>query len=389
MSHSDGGFEMQLIQRKPEYPLIDGKLEVEIIDSLDKLESIADEWRDLVSRSPGMRVFQGYEWNRSSYLAGGQDRDLFIIIVREKGKGIGLAPLTVRRRYGVVEITPIGATNNVYFGLLIDQHRSDAIYAIAKVISDHFRSYLIHFPFYDAVDPSVILLQSALCNLGGKSADWTRNISHHIFDTRGYEEFIAEKSSKSRPKLRRKIRKLRDNFTVDIKLFTGSEMSAEVINRAADIQRSSWLFRRGVRLMDSPYYSKVLPELAKKGQAEIFLVTLDDKDSAFVMHYVFDRHRYQIATAFDENLAQYNVGEVMLNLVLEQIFESTDYYDFLFGDAEYKRFWGTRTNIIKRTVITKGIAPYLLSWLPHRLHGKLSRWKKMKNIYSNIRKILP
>jgi CelD/BcsL family acetyltransferase involved in cellulose biosynthesis/peptidoglycan/xylan/chitin deacetylase (PgdA/CDA1 family) len=69
--------------------------------SLEELEALAPEWNSLLSMSAADTVFLTWEWIRCWWRAYGQERQLFVLALRDGGQLVGIAPLfaDVERRW--------------------------------------------------------------------------------------------------------------------------------------------------------------------------------------------------------------------------------------------------------------------------------------------------
>jgi CelD/BcsL family acetyltransferase involved in cellulose biosynthesis len=62
------------------------------------LAALRDEWHALLMQSGGAEVFQTHEWMSTWWeVFGDQDRELFVVTVRQGGRLVGLAPFLIRR----------------------------------------------------------------------------------------------------------------------------------------------------------------------------------------------------------------------------------------------------------------------------------------------------
>lgn len=313
---------------------------------------------------------------------------LEIIVVREDKKVVGIGPFVIRKRFGVPQIEPIGGTNQIaYFGMLVSDERVDVVASIAKTIAQRYPKGIIHIPYFNSDSFEINVMFSKLLSMGWKEIRWVRNISHFMIIRNGFDEYLSGKSSKSRHTIKRKWKKLQESGDVKINRYRHIDLSENIVDRIANIQKHSWLYRRGIDILDSPFHKELILSLAENKNAEVFIMTIDDRDVAFVLNYCKGNTHYLMYTAFEETTSKLNPGGNLDKYCFEILSKNgAMLYDFMFGDGDYKRYWSNRTNIVLRAVCYNGLISWIISFFPHRLHGKLSKYNTLKNIKRFVKK---
>jgi CelD/BcsL family acetyltransferase involved in cellulose biosynthesis len=363
-------------------------LSVDVVTTTEGLGMIKEAWEALFETACDVTVFQSFDWNYAWWENFGHGYGLSIIVVYEKNRLVGLAPFAIRRRLGVPQIEPIGRDQYAYFGLLVENEREDVMEAIAGRLRDLYPVGLVHFPYYDVGNYSVNVLGATLSIAGWREIRWQRNVAQYIHEDNGYQTYINEKSQKARYNLKRERKKLEEHKQMAVVCYRGPEIDQRVIQRMADIQKRSWLWRRGTDPVDSGAFNVSIRQLGRAGMAEVFIMTLDGLDVAFILNFCCARSSHCMAIAFDEALESLSLGKVLMNICVQTLLDQgVTTYDFLFGDGEYKRFWANRTMLIFRSVFYRGLRGWLLSWLPHRLHGKLKKYDALRVLLAKGRRL--
>lgn len=365
-------------------------LTVEILPTLRQVEEIKNEWQDLFDSCTNPCVFQAFNWNYTclKHFHKNGKSAAAVVTVREKGNLVGIGPFVVEYRLGLPQIEPIGNKQYAYFSLLLADGREDAAEAIAAKLVESYPQSVIHIPYYGAGDYGIAIFVATLLSLGWNESRWTRNISHYIYENKGFDNYLAKKSAKTRQTLKRKLKKLQKSGKMEVHHFTRSNLKPSVVDRIADIQRKSWLARRGIEVLDSPFHKELITLLGETGNAEVYILSLDGNDIAFILNFCSGPNHYLMFTGFEESQFNLKPGENLMGLSLNNIFDRNNKtYDFLFGDAVYKKFWGNRTKLVCRGVCYKGIRGWLLSWVPHRLHGFFSNFTALKSLLDKLRQV--
>ncbi len=370
-------------------PVITSDLETTVISDPAAFAALAEDWGMLFSSCPGSGPFQSFIWNQVTWRHCSAGASLAVITVREKGRLVGVGPFVARRRLGVEHIFPIGFDQFAYLGPLVLPGRDDVAQAIATAFAERFPHGLLHIPYFQCRDEGLAVMLARLSTLGWGSCSWARNVCHYLCETEGYEKFLATKSSKARYNLKRERKKLEEAGTVEIRLCQGDEINEQVVERVAAIQKRSWLFRRGQEPLGSPYYRELLPSMGKLRLADVYLMTLGGKDIAFVLNYHSGRENICSCVGFDEAFAQLSPGKVMMNSVVQTILDRGDHVlDFLFGDAEYKQFWASRSRYAMELVAWKGLPAHVQSWFPARLRAWVKRHPRTTGVLKSVRRWL-
>ncbi|MBI5685373.1 MAG: GNAT family N-acetyltransferase [Verrucomicrobia bacterium] len=369
-------------------PVIASGLEAAVVSDQAAFEALAEDWRALFDTCSGLTAFQSFVWNQVWLRHRRGACSLAVITLREKGRLVGIGPFVTERRGGVQRVYPIGYDEFAYLGPLVPPGRDDVAQAIATALAGCFPCGLLHIPYFQCRDEGLAVMLAHLTTLGWSSCSWARNICHYLYETEGYEKFLAAKSSKVRYNLKRERKKLEEAGPVEIRLYQGAELDEQVVGRVEAIQKRSWLFRRGQEPLGSPFYRELLPALGRQQLADVYLMTHGGKDMAFVLNFRKDRENLCSCVGFDEALAQLSPGKALMNSVVKTILDRGDHaLDFLFGDAEYKQFWATRSKFAMELVAWKGVAANVHSWFPARLRAWVKRFPKVKDTLKQLRRL--
>ncbi|MEN6373598.1 MAG: GNAT family N-acetyltransferase [Smithella sp.] len=368
-------------------PLVN-HLTVDVITSTEQFESIKEDWENLFNSCNNLSPFQTFTWNYVWWKHYGKGKQLSIFTVRENNRLVGIAPFMVQSRFGVSELEPICGEHHYNFRLIMDDHRDDIAAAIALKLSGSFQAGLVHLPYFTAGTNSVDILMAALNAEDWKEERWTRNISHYVSEENGFNSYMSRKSRKSRNNRNRERKKLDETGLVTLNHICLYELTENAMERIADIQKQSWLARRGQESLISPFYKEVIPALAQNNHAEIFLYEQSSEDIAYALNLYCGDICYCLFIGFMETKAQFMPGKVLVMDALQKNLDrGINVFDFLYGEGEYKRYWANRTKYVCRAVNYKGFRGWLLSWFPHRLHGTFAKYQTLKTILVKMRRM--
>jgi CelD/BcsL family acetyltransferase involved in cellulose biosynthesis len=176
-----------------------------------------------------------------------------------------------------------------------------------------------------------------------------------------------------------------------VQYYIGKEVTGDIIERLAEIQRESWMKRRGAAFLSERFFQNLSLEMAKAGFARAWVMTIDGDDAAFVYALVAHKKLLYIWTAFKLKYDRLNVGNILTyHSIQDACEEGILSFDFGHGDAEYKQFWSTDNYYIDRAIVGIGFIGHLLVlfystlwWLRrcerlHRIYSHLRRWAALK-----------
>lgn len=373
--------------KKRVYDVLIGHLEAEWIKDDGKFSQLRGEWNKLYEKSERACIFQSFTWNYTWWKHFGKGRELAILCIRENGELVGIAPMMVKRFLGVQIIEPIGLHEHLYFGFVDDRLRDDVPEALAQTIGEIVSQGVIHIPYVAAGSSEVDVFSSSLLALGWAEVRWVRAGSHYLVEEGSFDNYLAKKSRKARYNLKREAEKLEKTGKVRISEYAGKDLTEEIVQRAGKVQKRSWLWKRGQEAIDNAFYREVIPTLGMEQAAEMFFLSIEGKDSAYVLNFKSKGKNYCMFIGFDEEYVELSPGKALMSACLEKVLNRGDnVYDFLYGDGEYKRFWSNRTRRIMRVVIYKGIGGWTASWIPYRLHGKLAKYRVLKTLVGKARR---
>jgi CelD/BcsL family acetyltransferase involved in cellulose biosynthesis len=152
---------------------------VEALETLDALDAIADEWRELEERATGRQIFQTFSWCRhwAAQALGakpGSRARMRIVTVRAKGRLVLIWPVAIHRCRSVRKTSWLGEPNSQYGDILAEPGAELAGWALQawnlmKSWSDvdvlHFarvRADALVAPFLSSQAPSLPNVDSAL-----------------------------------------------------------------------------------------------------------------------------------------------------------------------------------------------------------------------------------
>jgi hypothetical protein len=168
---------------------------------------------------------------------------------------------------------------------------------------------------------------------------WRMSIPDNI------DQFYSARKRGHRYKLRRAIKKYEEEFSGDnmfIK-YTATNEVEDFITKAADISSKTYQSALGVGIVNDERTKSLLKEAAMLGWFRGNILLADSKPCAFLLGIVYKNVYYGVCTGYDPAFRSYWPGTIIFLKVVESLCAdpSIEMIDFYFGDAWYKKSYGT------------------------------------------------
>ena len=369
------------------------ELEVERIEGRRALEPIRAAWEGLLDRNETRTADLTPAWQLTYWDHFAADSELFLLVVREAGEIVAIAPLKRRKnwKFGlpIRYLEFLAAEESNYQDFIIGRRTKEVLDSILKFLMLHCSQwdvlYLCHLPeqsttaryFLDAPgrwNRSVVSRVEGVIRCTYMEIDKT------------WEQYCRG-SAKVRNKIAFKRRKLQKLGAI-----TSCHCSSEQ-EYQTNLLRFFELHRRRWNGTDTPsqfhdgrycrFYRDAGLQLLPKNQIDLFMVEVDARPIAGLLTLRYDGGCVQQLTAYDPAYAHASPSLVMHELFVEELFaDNTRVFDFGHYYA-YKEAWA---NSFKNTLDIKvhlgGPVPYydqiassLFQGLRERIRRHDAIWK--------------
>ena len=364
---------------------------LQIVEGTEGISEFSEHWDDLFARAVDAPPYLSRPW-ASTFVREGSIRGnpLFILAWFET-KLVALFPLAVRKCLNVKIAEPIGTGEGAYLGLLLDpnypsvvDHMGDLIMSI-KVFDVYYSEDL------SSEDAATNDLLSRLVKKGYSYRKVFRSPCYWIRLGCSFDKYLKRKikKSKRRYKLRYEEKKLFKSADVKVVRYIGKDITPEVNRRVATVQLESWINRRGGTVLGQPFFQKLLANMAEANLGYVWLMTIDGEDAAMVYAFVAHGQLHFYWTAFKLKYeSSLSIGQMLIiQVVRDACEEGVLSFDFIHGEAEYKRFWATDCYNVDRVVAGRGFLGRLIA-TSYYVVWQLARIKSLKSFYRRVRRIL-
>lgn len=366
----------------------DQSFDVQIIKGTEGISEFGEQWDDLFARAIDAPPYLSRAW-ASTFIQEGRIRGNPLFILAWYGtRLVALFPLAVRKYLNAKIAAPIGTGEGAYLGLLLDPKYRSVVAHIVNLITSKRIFDVYYSEDLSSEDAATNYLLDRLTKKGYSCRKILRSPCYWIRLGCSFDDYLKRKipKSKRRSKLRYKERKLFKSADVRVVRYAGKDITPEVNRRAATVQLESWIKRRGGAVLDRPFYQKLLENMAEAEMGHVWLMTIDSQDAAMVYSFVAHSQLHFYWTAFKLKYeSQLSVGQILImQVVRDACAEDIQWFDFIHGEADYKRFWATDCYHVDRVVVGRGFLgrsiamSYYVTWL-------LARIEFLKLFYRKVR----
>jgi len=341
---------------------------IERIDRVDALEAVREDWNTLLETNETRTVELTYEWQMTHWKHFHADAKLFVLVVREAGSIVAIAPLKLRRTgvpgIGGRRLEFIAAEESNYQDFIIGDRREEILECILDYLASHRMLWdvlsLRHVP---ETSTTARFLLDRLDSRLLRRVETDRCILLTLDKT--WEEYAAS-SEKARKKVAYRTRKL-ERLGGELTYFhcSSEELFQSTLREFFALHRKRWTQTdTPSQFNDSRYcefYLEVTPQLLPDGHIDLFVLRAGGRPVALLYCLVFGQQYTQQLTAYDPEYARGSPSLVMHEFFVREAF-ARDVEVFDFGHYyPYKELWADRLKTrMNFEIYPKAAFPYLI-----------------------------
>lgn len=338
-----------------------------IIDNLEEMKVLKDDWDAILEESGGESVFLTWEWIVSWLEIYGEEGEPFILWGEGEGWK-GIFPLFRRFRplpLGKLKILSfVGEPLSDRCDFIITGDRQAAIGSfISFCLGNKRYCDLMRLRQIPASSPNADIFKSMLaknrkrCNCRGCDQ------APYIPLPGSWDAYLTSRSRSFKKKIRKYFRNLRQEGSVRIGELSLSPKSWKII---LEIQKRSHKIQKGIAFFERPgiaeFIKILLPRLQQAGRLKFVALYLNDVPIAYDISFKYKNKIWSYDSAFDRSYATYGVGHLLLYLLIEDaVREGCREFDLLRGDESYKFSWADRKrNHLEFLIFPGGIISFMV-----------------------------
>jgi Acetyltransferase (GNAT) domain len=327
-------------------------LEIVTISSFDQIDKIRNEWDDLLKRINNDNIYVDPEFYVRMFDSRAPDGLPYLVLFMIDSVLIGLilgwtSNTKVPCWFGYKKFhTPSLKTLNIEIDGLITDGQPETVNELAKYLSSVVKNKEIELlsvnhlseknPLYDKIKSGIGFSKKAVYKQG---IAWISTIR----DFKTGKPFEIN-SPKTKANFRRKARRLLEHFNNELEIIEiSSDEDLEYFIRNADIiGQKSYQYSIDVGVKNNDVWRKMLTSLVNGGYFRGYILMNNDKPIAYNQGAIYKNYYHLFATAYDPQYHKYSPGTYLLLQITDKLIkEEINYINYGFGDADYKKIFGT------------------------------------------------
>ena len=341
---------------------------------MDDFEGLGDVWDSLLSRSFDNDVFSTWEWLHCWWRHFGRGRDLRILVARDGGEIVGIAPLMLSKYnflnfMGFKRMEFVGSPHSDYNNFILLKRGRECV--------DLFLDYLLEeYDDWDCLelvdvreDSMTALSLEGIFNKGSLGLERSvATFCPYIKLPGSVDVFLRGLSRNMQRNLRKRMRRLKRDFRVEFRTHEDFSSVKEAMGIFFKLHQKRWRSRgRSGAFVDEEFrafHMDVATLFAERGWLSMFFLMADGEPVASIYSFDYGGKKYGYLTGFDPDFYPYSVGNLLKMYAVERcIQKGLREYDLMRGFERYKADWSTglRRNFRVR-LLRRGLFARLYNW---------------------------
>ena len=338
-------------------------MDVEVIHDRDRLGPLQEEWDRLNLKAADASLFSSFDWIMAWTKSFADKADLRVVLVRDGGRLVAVAPCYLTRRCGIRLLQMLGKKNlwgteqvsfimepglekeaaPVIFDTLLDSVGSwDALSLWGVRYESQMQDLLFSCGlrlFRETKVVTSMLGQAPLIRIDG---DW--------------EGFLRNSSRNFRKIYRRKDLAFRE---AGIRIINESELEthADVVERLVRIESGSWQAKRGRPIIghNQQFFRIIIPEMLESSRGDVVWAQQGEQFLAFMLLFYQGERAWFYVTGYDPTAESLSPGAAVIYAALQQLCErGVKVVDMDIGrDDSWKLRWANDHEISLRHVFVR------------------------------------
>lgn len=335
-------------------------LRVRELNEYDQFMELREQWNDVLRKSKDNEVFLTWEWLSTWWKHYGKEKELMILLAEDGEKIVAIAPLV----YSIYKLFGLGLRKMEFLGTQHTDYRNFILTEKKMESLKLFLKYLSKLN-WDCLEfrniPETAESFAALRYILGTSHMQDERVSSTCFYIplcTTWDVFSKELSGNMRRNLRRRMKRLEQNYKVAFKRQDDIDSVQQGVETFIHLHQKRWN-SKGFRgsFGEEPKFRDFLLDVSKcfaeKNWVNLSFLTADDKPISAALCFEYNRTLYYYHPGYDPEYSNFGVGNLLImRLIQDSIQKGLAKFDFLAGAESYKSDWTplSRNNLEVRYV---------------------------------------
>lgn len=327
-------------------------ISIEILADVEAVARIEGDWNNLLKISHTQTVELSSIWQLTHWAHFHDDASLYVLVAREGGVVVGIAPLKIVRlhKYGTTlrSLEWIAAVESNYQDFIYPAGRADIVNRLLNYLAEHRADWDI-FTLRNLPDSS--LTTAILSNEGDfPFASRTPSVETCLYVTldKPWSEHLTHLPKKRRDDIAYRTRRLQKRGQVTYRRCDDEKQFITNFRNFFTVHQKRWNPTATPSMFNDPRFQAFYLESARAlfaaGMAELHILELDNVPIAFLYILVFDcDYMIQLIT-YDPDYADCSPSVVLHEHFVRALFDEFRARMIDFGQHyEYKELWANAT----------------------------------------------
>jgi len=328
-------------------------LHITKISNYSDFLALKEDWNNLLKESGNESIFLRHEWFDCWWRSHGETyedkQDLFILLVKDKGKCRGIMPLkTSRIKYRGLQVNKLGFLQSglsPHADFILTSEKEKSIRELLRFLKGR--------EVWDVLILNKLPTRSENYNLLLKLLKEhnilfgiKRGLNTPAINTCGdWSAFFSQRSAKFKKSLRNKLNRAKRRSSLQIERLSDLNDIKNALPLMFEVSKNSWKAKLKQSIVDSTEYTDFLnyftDETGEKGWINIWLLKDGDEPIAYEYHLKYNGKVYPIGADFDERFRNLSPGSILEYHIIKSLFEDSEVteYNTCAHSYKYLRNW--------------------------------------------------
>ena len=325
------------------------KSEVLVVRDFEGIEAIRRTWEKLHAEESYPRINADIDRYLTTLKASNKTAEPYVIVIKEKGLPSAMLIGIVDKSHLKCTIgrwtllKPVLRQLSVVYGGIIGNQTEQISRALVGELMKELRSGRIDVVYFNYLETGSSMYRAARKIPGLLSRCYSHKIEVHWRmtlpkDINSFYESISAKHAHHLRKLRNKLQKAYPNEIQFVTYRHQAELDT-AIKTTSEISSTTYQYAYGLGVVDDHQTRTILSQAARLGWLQIDILYINNEPAAFQLAMRYRNTYFGYKIGFNPKWEKFRIGTVLFLKVTEALCAdpSIKYYDFGFGDAEYKR----------------------------------------------------
>lgn len=318
------------------------KLSTQLLTTKKEWENLNDEWRTLLSHSVTNHFFQTPTFAQTWWETLGVG-ELHIVTIRKGTELVGMMPCCITEEKGKKQLCFVGCVDvSDYLDFIVHKEYEEQVYAAIEAHITELKNSKKIDSFYFCSIPDDSPTRTYLKNkLGFKQKK--QDVCPQIELPSSWEEYLDSLERKQRHEIRRKWRKLENEYSHSFRRADKKQGIEQLTNDFTMLHKLSSTDKNDFWTEHHlAFFRKLLVKSVEEKTLELFFLDINDEPVATMLAFNYNQRFYLYNSGFNpQEYKEVSTGNTLLAYTIKYAIENNfKIYDFLRGDEEYKFRFG-------------------------------------------------